>query len=447
MSAEASKHSQSDGQEATAHAETNGDQTHKEDVEEIEQDPGKVHDNFYKLPSALQTNFDAIEDKPWYQEGADITDYFNYGFDEEMFRIYQSKVRENFNNLNRESLQQEINTNQLQLENDHINFHLPHEAGGVGVAKSYEYARVNTYRLGKVKSNHTGALVEDDPPVLCNKSQGYFVKIIKNGLQNIPEIPIDEGEGDMMENFQGMMNSQMMANNAQMMSQMISIGPDGMPIMQNNDDSRGHGKKQSNRNGRRGNKRDNKNWDKRDDDYQRPESRRDGRHSDSRHRSSRNSPNKRRDDRRDSYRDRDSGRDNGRYSGRNSDRDSGRDYDRDSRRESRRDNDHSQPDSGRRERSRDNRRREDRKEDRSSNRRSKSGERSRDSPRRTYSRQDDRQNERSERDHRDDRRKDDRRSRDDYSSRNNDRDRNAKRKRSSERDSYSNKDEYKRARR
>lgn len=332
MSAEVSKHTPTEALEPTSHPESNQDHTGNEDENEADQDPGKVHDNFYKLPSALQTNFDAIEDKPWYQEGADITDYFNYGFDEEMFRIYQSKVRENYNNLNRESLQQEINANKLELENDHINFHLPHEAGGVGMAKSYEYARVNTYRLGKVKSNLNGAMIEDDPPVLCNKSQGYFVKIIKNGLQNIPEMPVDEGEGDLMEAFQGMM----MANNAQMMSQMMTIGPDGMPIMQNSDDmrDRSRSKKQNNRNGKRGKRRDNKNWDKRrDDDYQRPESRRDRRRSDSKDRGSRNSPNRRRDDRRD--RDRDSRR----YRDNDQDRDSRRDRKRDSRK----DNDSSRP--------------------------------------------------------------------------------------------------------
>jgi hypothetical protein len=83
-----------------------------------------------ELPSALQTDFDAIEHKPWLDEDADITDYFNYGFDEELFKIYQTKVRDNFRDLNREMLIQEYSTKCLDLNNEKINFYLPHEAGG-----------------------------------------------------------------------------------------------------------------------------------------------------------------------------------------------------------------------------------------------------------------------------------------------------------------------------
>lgn len=37
---------------------------------------------------AHEFNLDQIEDKPWRQPGADITDYFNYGFNEETWRAY-----------------------------------------------------------------------------------------------------------------------------------------------------------------------------------------------------------------------------------------------------------------------------------------------------------------------------------------------------------------------
>lgn len=37
---------------------------------------------------AHEYNLDQIEDKPWRQPGADITDYFNYGFNEETWRAY-----------------------------------------------------------------------------------------------------------------------------------------------------------------------------------------------------------------------------------------------------------------------------------------------------------------------------------------------------------------------
>lgn len=46
--------------------------------------------------TAIEYNIEAIEDKPWRKPGADITDYFNYGFNEETWRAYcerQKKMR------------------------------------------------------------------------------------------------------------------------------------------------------------------------------------------------------------------------------------------------------------------------------------------------------------------------------------------------------------------
>ena len=42
------------------------------------------------------TNFDldSLEDKPWRKPGADITDYFNFGFTEDSWRAYCNKQRQ-----------------------------------------------------------------------------------------------------------------------------------------------------------------------------------------------------------------------------------------------------------------------------------------------------------------------------------------------------------------
>jgi pre-mRNA 3'-end-processing factor FIP1 len=37
---------------------------------------------------ATEYNLDSLEDKPWRKPGADITDYFNYGFNEDTWRAY-----------------------------------------------------------------------------------------------------------------------------------------------------------------------------------------------------------------------------------------------------------------------------------------------------------------------------------------------------------------------
>lgn len=161
MKAEPTEIVGSEDQVNSGHQDTNGDNSQYErnngngvDEQQDESVP-KIHPNFYKLPSVLEIDFDAIEDKPWNAEGADISDYFNYGFDEELFKIYQSKVRDNFNNLDREALQADVNKNELELEHNLVNFHLPHEAGGCSIARSQEYARVNTYRVGKFLSKFT----------------------------------------------------------------------------------------------------------------------------------------------------------------------------------------------------------------------------------------------------------------------------------------------------
>jgi len=43
--------------------------------------------------SALEFSIDGIEDKPWRKPGADITDYFNYGFTEETWRAYTERQK------------------------------------------------------------------------------------------------------------------------------------------------------------------------------------------------------------------------------------------------------------------------------------------------------------------------------------------------------------------
>lgn len=48
----------------------------------------------------VEVDIESIEQKPWRQPGADLTDYFNYGFDEFTWTAYcgkQSKLREEYN--------------------------------------------------------------------------------------------------------------------------------------------------------------------------------------------------------------------------------------------------------------------------------------------------------------------------------------------------------------
>lgn len=62
--------------------------------EKLNKQPGKFSiDEFETIGvingmPAHEFNLDQLEDKPWRQPGADITDYFNYGFNEETWRAY-----------------------------------------------------------------------------------------------------------------------------------------------------------------------------------------------------------------------------------------------------------------------------------------------------------------------------------------------------------------------
>jgi len=52
----------------------------------------------YNGQPITDVDLDDVEDKPWRKPGADITDYFNYGFNEITWRSYcakQKMLREN----------------------------------------------------------------------------------------------------------------------------------------------------------------------------------------------------------------------------------------------------------------------------------------------------------------------------------------------------------------
>lgn len=160
-------------------------------------DEAKILSEVNKLPSALTIDFDSLKDKPWEAEGADISDYFNYGFDEEIFRIYQSKVRDSYLSTNKEKIKDEIIEAGFGLDHPEANFYLPHECGGVGKSRVIENFHIE----------------EDDVPVLCKfhgtsinpggnpleniKSEGYYIKQLRgNHRTMMPENGGEDGEGD-----------------------------------------------------------------------------------------------------------------------------------------------------------------------------------------------------------------------------------------------------------
>ncbi|KAK9377129.1 Fip1 motif-domain-containing protein [Lipomyces chichibuensis] len=68
-----------------------------------------------------QVDLDSLEDKPWRKPGTDITDYFNYGFDEFSWTTYclrQDNLRDEYdpNKLRTQMMQQMQQMQQMQMQ-------------------------------------------------------------------------------------------------------------------------------------------------------------------------------------------------------------------------------------------------------------------------------------------------------------------------------------------
>lgn len=56
----------------------------------------------YEGENLFDLELDGMEDKPWRKPGADITDYFNYGFNENTWNMYaqkQKKIRDEYSGI------------------------------------------------------------------------------------------------------------------------------------------------------------------------------------------------------------------------------------------------------------------------------------------------------------------------------------------------------------
>lgn len=57
----------------------------------------------------FEYDLDTIKDKPWLEAGADITDYFNYGFNETTWKAYCEKQRETRAMIDKEDSSEDFN--------------------------------------------------------------------------------------------------------------------------------------------------------------------------------------------------------------------------------------------------------------------------------------------------------------------------------------------------
>lgn len=91
-------------------------------------------------------------EKKWYNRNEDITDYFNYGFTEEVWRTYVEKVKTLERSISREAIIQKTKTsnqNLKTLKNDA----LPLELGGFGEPFFKEVADFNYLSFLRTNKN------------------------------------------------------------------------------------------------------------------------------------------------------------------------------------------------------------------------------------------------------------------------------------------------------
>lgn len=96
--------------------------------------------NGVELPKIFTMNLDEMgPKKPWNQPNQDITDYFNYGFNEETWKLYALQVQKVF--------QKEDIKKQTQGKNMLINTELPVEAGGFGQPLNKDLRKFECFKM------------------------------------------------------------------------------------------------------------------------------------------------------------------------------------------------------------------------------------------------------------------------------------------------------------
>ena len=104
------------------------------------QTPAIRNENGVELPKIFSYNFDdPSAKKPWTQPNQDITDYFNYGFNEEVWRVYVDKVKKVFEKA--EIQKQGSGRNLL------INTELPVECGGFGAPLNKDLLQFEAFQV------------------------------------------------------------------------------------------------------------------------------------------------------------------------------------------------------------------------------------------------------------------------------------------------------------
>ncbi|KAG9287643.1 hypothetical protein G9A89_023993 [Geosiphon pyriformis] len=153
--------------------------------------------------SLYDVDLDSFEDKPWRKPGADITDYFNYGFNEHTWRAYCAKQKQT---REEHHLRKRINVFESK-QPEHSIPEVPQEIHSMGPPQQgNEHPRFQTRGRGRrgrdhddsviqvVSSEREAALEELEPippPQMIDSRQGDEYGIQENGYpQDFPGPPM-----------------------------------------------------------------------------------------------------------------------------------------------------------------------------------------------------------------------------------------------------------------
>ncbi|KAJ3199124.1 cleavage polyadenylation factor subunit fip1, partial [Dinochytrium kinnereticum] len=103
----------------------------------------------YEGKDIFDADLDGFEDKPWRKPGADITDYFNFGFTEAAWKAYINKQKQ----LRDEQQQKRIHVYEFKPESDAFGFGQGFEGDNMHGGK---YQRVQRSNFNQREMNHYG---------------------------------------------------------------------------------------------------------------------------------------------------------------------------------------------------------------------------------------------------------------------------------------------------
>lgn len=127
----------------------------------------------YNGQSIFDLNLDSLEDKPWRKPGADITDYFNYGFTEDTWKIYCDRQKRLRNEMNPNDTSTLINNDRL-MSNSNTN----NQNGNNIVLRTF--------------TNHSNSNNNNGPSTSAQSNQNSNLQQIKSELMNNPLSSINE---------------------------------------------------------------------------------------------------------------------------------------------------------------------------------------------------------------------------------------------------------------